>query len=291
MLPHYEEFKTFCKNKGKGVQVGRLKKIHLAEANVLKMDEEELKSFFNYSLITCWALKSILKSYLLWVKSEYNEDTKEVLYLLSQIDSTTDYSTQYFRSLSDLLDETQKVEDETLDLASLSNPDAQSKIYDVFIRLKASYILLWCGVDFEGMTTIYASNITENGVFVPAWNKEVVIDKKEAVSRSIKILHEANNNSYTSKDGCNNLFNTNSVKVIKNLPFLAFGGSCPDHRFYKVNIMNAGNYERFALWETENNRPLMCLDKDIIYELSRGHIAKGQTSAKLADYHKFLSSI
>lgn len=297
MLPYFHEYEQSLKEKEK-IYAFRLRSFHLAEKNILEMNEDELSQFFHFSLTTNANVKSTLKLYLQWLRKTYNADIKDVFYLLSHLDTDPDYYEQYFFSLEELLDEVEQVEEETLDeyenVLSSGNTTFQSnarKAQEMFTRLKAVYIFLWYGLSCEDITTVCISDISENGFFVPSWNEKIKIEPEYITRRVIQILRDTDQTAHESKERSDNLFKTDKVSVLRNIAFLAFGGGCPDKRFYKNNIGLAGTYDRLKRWETLNNRELTGKDCDIVSDLSHGKIAKSQVVAKLSDYHKYLQML
>lgn len=293
MLPHFSDYITFkngVKSKEKDdIYVTRLKLINKDEKNILEMKEGDLKKFFIYSLSTNFNIKSSLRQYLEWLKTNYGEDISEIKYVLSCLKFDDDYSEKLFYDIDSLLHEVDTIEEEVFEMIipDDKNKDEIRTRRANFMRLRVIYILLWMGLNFEDMVAIYKHHIKNGKVYVPTWEREFEFDPNSSCNQ---VVEEALMSDLSFINGnSENLLRTDSVRTLSNVSYLAIG-RVDDKRLHKNNVKKAGYFARFNEWEKRNNRQLCVSDDEIILELSRWQIAKSQISVKLTEYRKYLLS-
>lgn len=287
MLPHFHEWEKEAIE----TYAMRLKPLNMDKKNILEVDAEYLEKFFKHSYTTNANIKSALVSYIEWLKSHYDDDVKEIIYTLHCITANDNYNPEVFTNLQEMLNEMDMLEEQimgkiqnvpTTDDAN-KNPLRTMKVN--LLRLKGIYILLWYGLQYADMTTIYRDNISDGSIFVPSWNKEIQLDEN-----SNCIIQRIKNTDMSWIDGTDNFLKSDKEKTLRNLTFLTIG-RVEDKRFYKNNIQKAGYFYRFDQWERQNNKVLTAADADIVMELTAGLIARSQVTVKLAEYKKYITNI
>lgn len=289
MLPHFHEYEKEAIE----AYITRLKPLNMDEKNILEVDAEYLKKFFKYSYTTNANIKSALNSYIEWLKAHYDDDIKEIIYTLHCMTANDNYNPEVFLSLQEMLDEMDIIEEKIMGKIQIApttddtdkNPLRTMQVN--LLRLKGMYILLWHGLQYTDMTTIYRDNVKNGSIFIPSWDKEIQLDDSSDCN---EIIQRIKNTDMSWVDGTDNFLKSDREKTLRNLTFLTIG-RVEDKRFYKNNIQKAGYFYRFDQWERRNNRVLTSADVDIIMELTRNLIAKSQITVKLAEYKKYIANI
>ena len=238
MIPHYDEFLDACSERVAQSCEKRFLPIEESEKNFLDMDENDLLPIFKRSKHTNIITKSLLISLVNFLKDEH-ENTININYVVKNLEFAFPKHI-YVSNLEELYSLISKAEDKYISevQSEISYLKMNSLLFDQ-AKYELFVLFLWKNINYNEMLKIKKTDVSEkNHTVYLSVSDEYIKFSDDEWNIYLKIRDKLMSHYRNKNDG---ILETNSKKVMLNLPYLSIGSHCLN----KINLKNIQKAARF----------------------------------------------